>query len=189
MSLNFSFVGVWHAADHEISRTSVMLLHSSHLLWSSMELTCVCSYHYVCCHQKVLEQGFPNWVCSYAIVAAAPAVVSAPSAVPCCTWMHECSDSNGVTLQVSLHTTNIVCQPQFRNPCSKPCFSSLSRLCCFRSWLFCMPLLPGAFLESRKTERRRIAKIRSHVPCGSRGVWRPLVLWTQTIWWERFARC
>lgn len=32
VSLNFSFVGVWHAPDHEISRTSVMLLHRFHFL-------------------------------------------------------------------------------------------------------------------------------------------------------------
>lgn len=67
-------------------------------------------------------------------------------------------------------------------------FSSLSaKLLWF--WLCCVSLVPGVFLGSLKTERRRIAKIRSHAHCASRGVWRPRVLWTRTIWWERFGKC
>lgn len=60
-------------------------------------------------------------------LVAEPVLAAAPSAVPNCTWVqemvHNSSNSTHLMLWISLHVTSVVvCQLQFRNPCSRTVF-------------------------------------------------------------------
>lgn len=88
VSLNFSFVGVWHAADHETSRTSVMLYIDSTFfgaVWSNVCLQL--SLHML--SSECFRAGVSKLVCvPFARVpplVAEPVLAAAPSAVPNCT--------------------------------------------------------------------------------------------------------
>lgn len=123
------------------------------------------------------------------------ALPCATTVARCCAEHTQCSTWGRTAPAVSIQLPELACpwlvasQWQFRNPCSRTVFLFSLSATLLWFWLCCMSLVPGVFLGSLKTERRRIAKIRSHAPCGSRGVWRPRVLWTRTIWWERFGKC